>query len=214
MVNEDTVCPEVWANLRQGRANLYYVSPEMALSSSFIQLWQDRKFRSRVQALVVDEAHCIVDWGDEFRKEYSGLAKLQDYIGQDTPVLAATAACDTETFKIIWKSLKFGCRPFWGIDVGTDRSNLTYITRVVKNPANPILDIISILPAQMNKDTPPSALPKCPSILTPSALAERVSKPFGSVSQHIFGLVCTHSSRHYRRPQKHKYGTDSAREKY
>ncbi|KAJ7150989.1 P-loop containing nucleoside triphosphate hydrolase protein, partial [Mycena crocata] len=56
MVNEDTVCSEVWANLRQGRANLYYVSPEMALSSSFIQLWQDRSFRQRVQALVIDEA--------------------------------------------------------------------------------------------------------------------------------------------------------------
>lgn len=161
MVNEDTVCPEVWANLRQGRANLYYVSPEMALSSSFIQLWQDRKFRNRVQALVVDEAHCIVDWGDDFRKEYSGLAKLRDYIGQDTPILATTATCDTEAFKVIWKSLKFGCRPFWGVDVGTDRSNLTYITRIVKNPANPILDIVTILPEQMDKDTPTSALPKC-----------------------------------------------------
>jgi superfamily II DNA helicase RecQ len=37
MVNEDTVGPEIWANLRQGRANLYYVSPEMALSTAFIQ---------------------------------------------------------------------------------------------------------------------------------------------------------------------------------
>jgi superfamily II DNA helicase RecQ len=93
-----------------------HVSLEMALSSSFIQLWQDRKFRNRVQALVVDEAHCIVDWGDDFRKEYS--AKLRDYIGQDTPILATTATCNTEAFKVIRKSLKFGCRPFWGVDVG------------------------------------------------------------------------------------------------
>ncbi|KAJ7432676.1 P-loop containing nucleoside triphosphate hydrolase protein [Mycena galericulata] len=161
MVNEDTVSPEIWASLRQGHANLYYVSPEMALSSSFIHLWQDRSFRNRVQALVIDEAHCIVEWGDDFRKEYSGLAKLRDYIGQDTPILAATATCDTEAFKVIWKSLKFGCRPFWGIDVGTDRSNLVYITRIIKNPANPILDIINIFPAQMDKNTPAIALPKC-----------------------------------------------------
>jgi superfamily II DNA helicase RecQ len=161
MVNEDTVCPEIWANLRQGRANLYYVSPEMALSSSFIQLWQDRSFRHRVQALVIDEAHCIVEWGDDFRKEYSGLAKLRDYIGQETPILAATATCDTEGFNVIWKSLKFGCRPFWGIDVGTDRSNLVYITRIIKNPANPLLDIINIFPEKMDKDTPASVLAKC-----------------------------------------------------
>ncbi|KAF8164511.1 P-loop containing nucleoside triphosphate hydrolase protein, partial [Mycena galopus ATCC 62051] len=67
MVNEDTVCPEIWASLRQGHANLYCVSPEMALSPSFIGLWQDRNFRQRVQALTIDEAHCIVNWGDDFR---------------------------------------------------------------------------------------------------------------------------------------------------
>ncbi|KAJ7608875.1 P-loop containing nucleoside triphosphate hydrolase protein [Mycena polygramma] len=161
MVNEDTASPTVWANLRQGRANLYYVSPEMALSSSFIQLWQDRSFRNRVQALVIDEAHCIVQWGDDFRKEYSGLAKLRDYIGQDTPILAATATCDTEAFNVIWKSLKFGCRPFWGVDVGTDRSNLVYMTRIIKNPANPILDVVNIFPLEMDENTPASALPKC-----------------------------------------------------
>jgi superfamily II DNA helicase RecQ len=60
MVNEDTVSPESWANLRQGPANLYYVSPEMALLSSFTHLWQDRSFHNCVQALVIDKAHCIV----------------------------------------------------------------------------------------------------------------------------------------------------------
>ncbi|KAJ7367058.1 P-loop containing nucleoside triphosphate hydrolase protein, partial [Mycena albidolilacea] len=161
MVNGDTVCPELWANLRQGRANLYYASPEMALSSSFIHLRQDRRFRNRVQALVIDKAHCIVEWGDNFRKEYSRLAKLRDYIGQDTSILATTATCDTETFKVIWKSLKFGCHPFWGLDVGTNQQNLVYMTRVIKNPANPILDIINIFPAHMDKDTPADVLAKC-----------------------------------------------------
>jgi superfamily II DNA helicase RecQ len=161
MVNEDTVCPEIWTGLRQGHANLYYVSPEMALSSSFVALWQDRNFRNRVQALVIDEAHCIMDWGEDFRKEYSGLAKLRDYIGQETPILAATATCDSEAFKIIWQSLKFGCRPFWGLYVGTDRSNLLYLTRTIQNRSNPLLDVLSIFPEQMDKDTPLTALPKC-----------------------------------------------------
>ncbi|KAJ6590086.1 hypothetical protein DFH09DRAFT_838388, partial [Mycena vulgaris] len=63
----------------------------MVLSSTFIQMWQDRSFRHRVQAIVIDEAHCIIEWGDNFRREYSGLAKLRDYIGQDIPILAAAA---------------------------------------------------------------------------------------------------------------------------
>ncbi|KAJ7304608.1 P-loop containing nucleoside triphosphate hydrolase protein, partial [Mycena albidolilacea] len=112
-------------------------------------------------ALVIDEAHCIVEWGDDFRKEYSGLAKLRDYIGQETPILAAKATCDSEAFKVIWKSLKFGCRPFWGLDAGTDRSNLVYMTRVIKNPGNPLLDVLNIFPEKMDKDTPLTALPKC-----------------------------------------------------
>ncbi|KAJ7358550.1 hypothetical protein DFH08DRAFT_616538, partial [Mycena albidolilacea] len=65
-----------------------------------------------VQALIIDKAHCIIEWGDDFRKD-NRLAKLCDYIGQDTPILAVTAICDTETFEVIWKSLKFECHPFW-----------------------------------------------------------------------------------------------------
>jgi hypothetical protein len=49
----------------------------------------------------------------------------------------------------------------YSIDVGTDRANLFYITRIIKNSANPLLDIINILPAKMDKDAPPTALPKC-----------------------------------------------------
>jgi superfamily II DNA helicase RecQ len=112
MVNENTICPKLWADLRKGQHNLYYVSPEMALSPGFTKLWQERQFRGRVQPVIIDEAHCIVEWGDDFRKEYSGLAKLRDYIGRDIPIFAATATCNTEAFNVIWKSLKFGCRPF------------------------------------------------------------------------------------------------------
>ncbi|KAF8959380.1 hypothetical protein BDZ97DRAFT_1643572, partial [Flammula alnicola] len=92
-------------------------------------LWQDASFRSKVQVVVVDEAHCIAEWGDEFRKEYSGLAKLRDYIGQEIPVLACTATCASATFDVIWSSLAFGFRPFWGLDVGADRNNLSFIVR-------------------------------------------------------------------------------------
>ncbi|KAH7903635.1 P-loop containing nucleoside triphosphate hydrolase protein [Hygrophoropsis aurantiaca] len=161
MVNENTVSPEVWASLRQGKDHLYYVSPEMALSDSFVSLWQDVSFRGRVQAVIVDEAHCIVDWGDDFRKEYSGLAKLRDYIGQEVPVVACTATCTTETFNVIWTSLCFGHRPFWGADVGCERQNLAFIICVLKNTKNPVLDALNILPDSIPKDAPSSIIPKC-----------------------------------------------------
>jgi len=82
MVNEDTKCPELWKDLRAGQHSLYYVSPEMALCNAFLSLWQGSKFKERVQGVIVDEAHCIAEWGNEFRPEYQGLAKLRNYVGQ------------------------------------------------------------------------------------------------------------------------------------
>lgn len=59
LVNEDnTSDPTVWKKAEKS-AQLVYISPEMALSDSFGRLWMDSKFRRRVNALIVDEAHCI-----------------------------------------------------------------------------------------------------------------------------------------------------------
>ena len=50
---------------------MVYMSPEMVLSDSFAKLWKDSHFRSRLTAIIVDEAHCIDEWGGEdFRPEY------------------------------------------------------------------------------------------------------------------------------------------------
>lgn len=139
---------------------MVYISPEMALSSSFIKLWTNARFRRRVQAVIVDEAHCIDEWGEEFRPKYRELEKLRSYTGQDIPFVACTATCATNTFNVIWKSLGFGYRPFWGIDVGCDRPNLLFITRELVNSKSPVLDVLNFLPANLDENTPLSALSK------------------------------------------------------
>ena len=47
------------------KAQMVYISPKMALSESFFKLWKDAKFRKCVQAVIINEAHCIDEWGDE-----------------------------------------------------------------------------------------------------------------------------------------------------
>ncbi|KAJ6542135.1 P-loop containing nucleoside triphosphate hydrolase protein [Mycena sp. CBHHK59/15] len=109
MINEDnTKDPVVWKTAEK-TAQLVYISPEMALSDRFGKLWTDVKFHGRVQALIVDEAHCINEWGEEFR----------------VPFVACTATCATRTFNIIWNSLGFGHRPFWGLDAGVKTVDFT-----------------------------------------------------------------------------------------
>ncbi|KAG5643998.1 hypothetical protein DXG03_009288, partial [Asterophora parasitica] len=127
LINEDnTKDPSVWCEART-KAQMIYISPEMAPSANFIDLWKFSKFRKRDQAIIIDEAHCIEEWA---------------------------------TFEIIYKSLAFGHRPFWGIDVGCDRPNLLFATKPLVNRKNPILDILNLLPAHLNHETPRDAIPK------------------------------------------------------
>ncbi|KAJ6532174.1 P-loop containing nucleoside triphosphate hydrolase protein, partial [Mycena vulgaris] len=160
LINEDnTKTVGLWKQART-TAQLVYISPEMACSDSFVRLWKDSKFRARISALVVDEAHCIHEWGDEFRPEYKKLEMLRSYTGQEVPFVACTATASTPTFDTIWNSLGFGNRPFWGLDVGSDRHNLLYLTRTLSNPANPVLDILNFLPETLDAQTPRDAIDK------------------------------------------------------
>ncbi|KAE9386249.1 hypothetical protein BT96DRAFT_839534, partial [Gymnopus androsaceus JB14] len=86
---------------------LIYVSPEMALSDGFRnQVWKNPRFRSRLAAIFVDEAHVINEWGEEeFRPEYRELGKLWSYCGYTVPMVASTATCQTSTFNLLWKVL-------------------------------------------------------------------------------------------------------------
>ncbi|KAJ6495146.1 P-loop containing nucleoside triphosphate hydrolase protein, partial [Mycena sanguinolenta] len=64
-ISEDTQkTTHLWDAMRT-RAQLVYLSPEMVQAPSFCQkLWRDAKFRKRLAAVFVDEAHCIDDWGE------------------------------------------------------------------------------------------------------------------------------------------------------
>ncbi|TFY63189.1 hypothetical protein EVJ58_g3389 [Rhodofomes roseus] len=161
MINEDnSKTKSAWAEART-RAQMIYISPEMALSDSFTKLWKDGAFRERLQAVIIDEAHCVDEWGkDDFRKQYRQLNILRHYTGRDIPFVACTATCATPTFDVLWETLGYGDRPFWGLDVGCDRPNLLYDVRAISNKANPVLDILNILPSSLNAQTTLDDIPK------------------------------------------------------
>ncbi|KAJ7847580.1 hypothetical protein B0H14DRAFT_3675401 [Mycena olivaceomarginata] len=160
LINEDNVNdPTVWKKVEKS-AQLVYISPEMALSDRFGKLWMAPKFRGRVNALIVDEAHCIDEWGEDFRPIYRQLHRLRSFTGQEVPSVACTATCATSTFYIIWNSLGFGYRPVWGLDAGSDRANLFFQTRTPTNIHEPILDILNLLPTDLDDKSPSSAIPK------------------------------------------------------
>ena len=77
---------EVYDGIRSGTLKLLYIAPERLLSEQFVT----RLARARVAMMAVDEAHCISEWGHNFRPEYLRLAHVAKELGI-RPVLALTA---------------------------------------------------------------------------------------------------------------------------
>jgi ATP-dependent DNA helicase RecQ len=77
---------EVYDGIRSGTLKLLYIAPERLLNEQFVA----RLARARVAMMAVDEAHCISEWGHNFRPEYLRLAHVAKELGI-CPVLALTA---------------------------------------------------------------------------------------------------------------------------
>lgn len=82
---------EVLTQVRNGRVKLLYVSPERLLLD--IERWPQNM---RISLFAIDEAHCISQWGHDFRPEYAKLARIKEVFPK-TPVIALTATADKLT---------------------------------------------------------------------------------------------------------------------
>lgn len=78
---------EVKDDLLAGKTKLLYVAPETMTKEENIDFFKDLK----ISFIAVDEAHCISEWGHDFRPEYRRLREVIDVIGEKIPVVALTA---------------------------------------------------------------------------------------------------------------------------
>ena len=82
----------IWAQIRKGEMKLLYVSPERLVSEALL-----RSLKTiGVKRLAIDEAHCVSEWGHDFRPEYRQIRRAVDALGP-IPVLALTATADRIT---------------------------------------------------------------------------------------------------------------------
>jgi ATP-dependent DNA helicase RecQ len=88
-------------DLIEGQLDLLYVSPERLLTNGTM----DRLSRVRLALIAVDEAHCVSQWGHEFRPEYRELARLPD-VFPGVPRIALTATADPRTQQDILAALR------------------------------------------------------------------------------------------------------------
>ncbi|GHC78826.1 ATP-dependent DNA helicase RecQ [Pseudorhodoferax aquiterrae] len=107
------------AALADGSARIVLVTPERLADPAFLALVR----RCRIALVVVDEAHCIVEWGHDFRPAFLEIGPALRALGQP-PLLALTATAPPETADEIGRLL--GIARSGTIDAGTWRGNLHY----------------------------------------------------------------------------------------
>jgi len=107
----------VYADLREGKLKLLYVAPERLSGETFLE----RLRRVKISLLAIDEAHCISEWGHNFRPEYLRLARVADELSL-RPVLALTATATPDVARDICKA--FGIAPHRHVQTSFRRKNL------------------------------------------------------------------------------------------
>ncbi|MGH2874225.1 MAG: DEAD/DEAH box helicase, partial [Solirubrobacteraceae bacterium] len=107
--------------MRGGRARIVLCSPERFASAAFIDAVAER----RVDLFAVDEAHCVSEWGHDFRPDYLRLRGVIDRLGSP-PVMACTATA-TATEQVGREiSARLGLRDPHTLRAGFDRPNLSF----------------------------------------------------------------------------------------
>jgi ATP-dependent DNA helicase RecQ len=134
--NTDEETEEVFAALRENRLKLLYMAPERLASGGTLNLLR----RANTRLIAVDEAHCVSQWGHDFRPDYLRIGALRQAL--DVPLAAFTATADEETRTEIVARLFDGATPttFLG---GFDRPNIHLAFAVKDGPRRQVLDFAS-----------------------------------------------------------------------
>ena len=120
-------------NALYGDFKFLYVSPERLGTRLFRSYVQELK----VSYIVVDEAHCISQWGYDFRPDYLQIGKLRELV--DAPVIALTATATPQVAEDIMERLGFKDKCL--IKSGFERLNLSYIVRHTEDKLGQLLNI-------------------------------------------------------------------------
>ncbi|MFW5975069.1 MAG: RecQ family ATP-dependent DNA helicase, partial [Bacteroidota bacterium] len=134
---------KVKSDLLEGRTKLLYVAPESLTKEDNVEFLKHIK----ISFYAVDEAHCISEWGHDFRPEYRNIRPIINSIGQDSPVIALTATATVKVQQDIMKNLEIQNGEVFKSSF--DRPNLYYEVR--PKTKNVVKDIIRFIKTKPGK---------------------------------------------------------------
>src|SRR6266446_6568669 len=164
-----------WRGLHRGEYRMLYVAPERLMLETFLE----RALNWNITQIAIDEAHCISEWGHDFRPEYRELKKLRTHF-PDVPVMALTATATERVRADIVKQLQL--REPRCYVASFDRPNLTYRVVPKSGPYEQLLAFIRSRPTE-------SGIVYCASRKSTESLARNLNEDGVSAKPYHAGLT-------------------------
>ena len=132
---KETEARRTLARFHSGELDLLYVAPERLMSESFLERLQGME----IALFAIDEAHCVSQWGHDFRPEYIQLGRLRQLF-PSVPLIALTATADPQTRVDIIERLGLGDAGCYV--AGFDRPNIRYTVVEKQKPLQQLLGFL------------------------------------------------------------------------
>lgn len=133
----------IWAGAEGGHYRLLYLSPERLQTDVF----RARLGRLPLKLLAIDEAHCISEWGHEFRPAYRAIAETRDLLPPSVPIIALTATATPEVRADIVAQLSLD-EPAKAVQIvsGFDRPEIVWSVFEADNKVAKVAEIVNAVP--------------------------------------------------------------------
>ncbi len=169
------------AGLHRGQWRLLYVAPERLM----LEGWVEKLSAWNVTHIAIDEAHCVSEWGHDFRPEYRQLAKLREQL-PNVPVMALTATATERVRRDVINHLKLRDPKIFVASF--NRPNLTYRVLPKDQPVKQIIEFV-------RKREPESGIIYCASRAATERVAEALAGRGFSARPYHAGLTGEERSR-------------------
>src|ERR1700757_1043776 len=171
-----------WRGLHRGEYRMLYVAPERLMLDAFLE----RALNWSIAQFAIDEAHCISEWGHDFRPKYRELKKLRKHL-PDVPIMALTATATERVRADIIKELEL--RDPRSYVASFNRPNLTYRVVPKAGPYDQLLDFIRSRPND-------GGIVYCASRKSTDSLARNLNEDDVSAKPYHAGLTSAERTKH------------------